>query len=120
MWAALSRSGLAASPLATSTMAFGTARWGTDETSSRDIFNAYLDAGGNFIDTADVYAGGRCEELLGDFMAVPRSARLGRHCNEVGVAAGHGVHTGGNGARHVRTALEASLRRLRTDYVDLL
>lgn len=116
----LGRSGLAVSPLALGTMTFGTARWGSGETGSRDVFNAYLDAGGNFIDSADVYSGGRCEEMLGEFIA----ARAARHsiviATKSGFATGHGVHTGGNGATHVRAALEGSLRRLRTDYVDML
>ncbi len=60
----LGRSGLAVSPLALGTMTFGTARWGLDEAGSAAVFNAYVEAGGNFIDTADVYAGGRSEEML--------------------------------------------------------
>ena len=114
------RSGLAVSPLALGTMTFGTARWGSSELASRDVFNAYLDAGGNFIDTANVYSGGRCEEMLGHFIA-ERAARdrvvIATKC---GFATGQGVHTGGNGAKHVHSALEASLKRLQTDYVDML
>ena len=52
----LGRSGLVISPLALGTMTFGTARWGSNEEVSRQVFNAYVDAGGNFIDTADVYS----------------------------------------------------------------
>ena len=65
----LGRSGLVVSPLALGTMTFGTARWGLDETGSYAVFNAYVEAGGNFVDTADVYAGGRSEEMLGRFIA---------------------------------------------------
>ena len=57
----LGRSGLVVSPLALGTMTFGTARWGQNEEGSRAVFNAYVDAGGNFVDTADVYSGGRSE-----------------------------------------------------------
>ena len=64
----LGRSGLVISPLALGTMTFGTARWGSNEEVSRQVFNAYVDAGGNFIDTADVYSGGRSEEMLGTFI----------------------------------------------------
>ena len=116
----LGRSGLVVSPLALGTMTFGTARWGSGDSGSREVFNAYLDAGGNFIDTADVYSGGRCEEMLGEFIA-DRAAR-----DEIviatksGFATAQGVHSGGNGAKHVRAALEGSLKRLRTDYVDML
>ena len=54
----LGRSGLVVSPLSLGTMTFGTARWGIDEAGSAAVFNAYLDLGGNFVDTADVYSGG--------------------------------------------------------------
>ena len=116
----LGRSGLAVSPLALGTMTFGTARWGSDETRSRDVFNAYLDAGGNFIDTADVYAGGRCEEMLGQFIAERGARDRVVLATKSGFAAGQGVHTGGNGAKHICAALEGSLKRLQSDFVDLL
>lgn len=116
----LGRSGLAVSPLALGTMTFGTARWGSGDISSRDVFNAYLDAGGNFIDTADVYSGGRCEEMLGEFIAARGAREAVVLATKSGFATGDGVHRGGNGAKHVRAALEGSLKRLRTDYVDML
>ncbi len=65
----LGRSGLVVSPLALGTMTFGTARWGMDEAGSRTVFDAYLDAGGTLVDTADVYAEGRSEAMLGRFVA---------------------------------------------------
>ena len=65
----LGRSGLVVSPLGLGTMTFGTTRWGSDEEGSQAVFDAYMDAGGNFIDTVDVYSGGRCEEMLGGFIA---------------------------------------------------
>ena len=65
----LGRSGLAVSPLALGTMTFGAGRWGSDEATSRAIFDTYVEAGGNFVDTADVYSGGRSEEMLGSFVA---------------------------------------------------
>lgn len=116
----LGRSGLAVSPLALGTMTFGTARWGSAEAGSRDVFNAYLDAGGNFIDTADVYSGGRCEEMLGQFVAERAVRDRVVIATKSGFATGQGLHTGGNGAKHVHAALEASLKRLQTDYVDML
>lgn len=116
----LGRSGLVVSPLALGTMTFGTARWGSAEASSRDVFNAYLDAGGNFIDTADIYAGGRCEEMLGRFIADRAARESVVIATKSGFASGQGLHTGGNGAKHVHAALEASLKRLQTDYVDML
>ena len=115
----LGRSGLVISPLALGTMTFGTNRWGVPETGARDIFNAYLDAGGNFFDTADVYSGGRSEEMLGKFIAERGARERVVVATKSGFAAGQGAHTGGNGAKHIRAALDGSLRRLQTDYVDL-
>ena len=65
----LGRSGLTVSPFALGTMTFGAGRWSSDEATSRAVFDAYVEAGGNFVDTADVYSGGRSEEMLGSFVA---------------------------------------------------
>jgi aryl-alcohol dehydrogenase-like predicted oxidoreductase len=115
----LGRSGLVVSPLALGTMTFGTARWGTDDHNPQAIFNAYVDAGGNFLDTADVYAGGRSEQLLGRFIAERNLRDQVVVATKAGFAAGSGVHTGGNGAKHLYSALDGSMQRLATDYVDL-
>jgi aryl-alcohol dehydrogenase-like predicted oxidoreductase len=117
----LGRSGLIISPLALGTMTFGTQRWGSPDDISATIFNAYVDAGGNFIDTADVYANGRSEELIGGYIA-DRSLRdqlvLATKFGFHGGKPGH-PHAGGNGRKHIYQALEGSLRRLQTDYIDL-
>ena len=65
----LGRSGLRVSPLCLGTMTFGT-DWGfgADEQTARNIFNRYLEAGGNFLDTADGYTGGTSEKLVGNFV----------------------------------------------------
>lgn len=115
----LGRSGLAVSPLALGTMTFGTARWGMDETGSRAVFDAYVGRGGNFIDTADVYAGGESEAMVGRFVAERACRDRLVLATKSGFATAKGPHAGGNGAKHVRTALEGSLRRLQTDFVDL-
>lgn len=113
------RSGLAVSPLALGTMTFGTSRWGSGEEDSRAIFNEYVDAGGNFIDTADVYASGKCEEMIGTFIA-DRSLRDSIVlATKAGFAVGQGPHAGGNGAKHIYAALDGSLLRLKTDYIDM-
>ena len=65
----LGRSGLVVSPLALGTMTFGSGGWGADESTSRAIFDTYRGAGGNFIDTADIYTGGESERLVGRFIA---------------------------------------------------
>ena len=116
----LGRSGLIVSPLALGTMTFGTPRWGTTDDVSADIFRAYVEAGGNFIDTADVYSGGRSEELVGQYVA----AHGWRDRLVLGTKFGFGAargnpHAGGNGRKQIYRALEGSLRRLGTDYVDL-
>ncbi len=115
----LGRSGLVVSPLALGTMTFGTARWGVDEAGSRDIFNAYLQAGGNFIDTADVYSGGRSESMIGDFVAERGVRDQVVIATKAGFSTGAAPLAGGNGARHIHAALEGSLKRLRTDFIDL-
>lgn len=117
----LGRSGLRVSPLCLGTMTFGNAwGWGADEAGARAVFDAYVDAGGNFVDTADIYTGGQSEELLGRMIA-ERGLR-----DRVVLATKFSINTekgnpnaGGNGRKHVRRALETSLRRLGTDHVDL-
>lgn len=115
----LGRSGLVVSPFCLGTMTFGTARWGSGEGESRAVFNAYVEAGGNFIDTADVYSSGRSEEMLGAFIADGALRERIVLATKAGFADGQGPHAGGNGAKHLRAALEASLKRLRTEYVDM-
>jgi len=116
---ALGRSGLAISPLALGTMTFGAARWGSGEDVSRAVFNAYVEAGGNFVDTADVYSSGRSEEMLGGFIADRSMRDQLVVATKAGFAAGKDPHSGGAGAKHLHAALDGSLRRLRTDFVDL-
>ena len=116
----LGRSGLIVSPLALGTMTFGTARWGSDGDASEAVFDAYVGAGGNFIDTADVYAGGRSEELLGGYVARRQLRDKLVLATKLGFGAQPGnPHGGGNGRKHIYQALEGSLRRLKTDYLDL-
>ncbi|MBL6082371.1 aldo/keto reductase [Belnapia sp. T18] len=115
----LGRSGLLVSPLALGTMTFGTTRWGADEAGSRAIFERYVELGGNFIDTADVYSGGRSEEMVGHFVAESGLRDRMVIATKSGFATGQGFHQGGNGARHIHAAVERSLRRLRTDFIDL-
>jgi aryl-alcohol dehydrogenase-like predicted oxidoreductase len=116
----LGRSGLAVSPLALGTMTFGAGRWGADEAGSRAIFDAYVEAGGNFADTADVYSGGESETMLGRFLA----ERGNRDTMVIATKSGFPRRqdtplAGGNSARNIRDGIEGSLRRLGTDYIDL-
>ena len=117
----LGRSGLRVSPLCLGTMTFGTAwGWGSEDSTARIIFDRYLDVGGNFIDTADGYTNGKSEELLGKFI-VERKVRdrvvLATKFT-FSVEPGN-PNAGGNGRKNIYRALESSLRRLKTDYIDL-
>lgn len=115
----LGRSGLVVSPLALGTMTFGVARWGMERAQAEAVFDAYVAAGGNLVDTADVYAGGRSEEMLGAMIADRGLRDRLVVATKSGFAVGNGPHAGGNGAKHIRAALDGSLRRLGTDYIDL-
>lgn len=115
----LGRSGLVVSPLALGTMTFGVARWGMERAEADAVFNAYVDAGGNLIDTADVYAGGRGEEMLGAMIAERGLRDTLVVATKSGFSTGKGPHAGGNGSKQMHAALEGSLRRLKTDFIDL-
>ena len=126
----LGRSGLVVSPLALGTMTFGPGEWGADEATSRAIFNAYRDAGGNFVDTADIYSGGESEALVGrfikeaggrdDIVLATKFAFNGSASPLTAAQAGGGnPNAGGAGAKNIHRALDASLKRLGTDHVDL-
>ena len=108
----LGHSGLPVSPLALGTMTFGNKSWGSPDDVSASIFNAYVDAGGTFVDTADVYSGGKSEELVGRFVSE-------RTLRDRVVLATKYSFSGGNGRKNLYRALEGSLRRLGTDYIDL-
>lgn len=116
----LGRSGLIVSPLALGTMTFGTQRWGSSDETSEAIFNAYVEAGGNFIDTADTYAKGRSEELVGRFFAERGLRDQMVLATKFTWNAVPGVPvTSGNGRKNIYRALYGSLERLQTDYLDL-
>lgn len=123
----LGRSGLRVSRLALGTMTFGNGgirgiggNWGADEAAARTIFNRYIAAGGNFIDTANSYAGGLSEKLVGAFVAeaglrddVVIATKFSNN-----VSPGN-PNAGGNGRKAMMQAVDASLKRLKTDYIDL-
>lgn len=116
----LGRSGLAVSPLALGTMTFGAGRWGADDAASRRIFDAYADAGGNFVDTADVYSGGESEAMLGRFLRDSGMRDRMVVATKSGFPRGEGNPlAGGNSARNIRDGLEGSLRRLGTGHIDM-
>jgi aryl-alcohol dehydrogenase-like predicted oxidoreductase len=116
----LGRSGLRVSELALGTMTFGPDwGWGADLDESRAIFRRYVEAGGNFIDTASNYTDGTSERYVGELISGERDRFV--------VATKYTLsldrddpNAGGNHRKSLVRALEQSLRRLDTDYVDLL
>jgi aryl-alcohol dehydrogenase-like predicted oxidoreductase len=117
----LGRSGLRVSRLALGTMTFGT-DWGfgADKDGVRAMFNAYVDAGGNFFDSADMYTGGTAETWLGELIAERGMRDKAVIATKFGHSAEPGnPNAGGNGRKSVLRAVEASLKRLGTDYIDL-
>ncbi len=115
----LGSTGLRVSELCLGAMTFGDDwGWGADEATSRAVFEAFSDAGGTFVDTADVYTGGTSERLLGTFLKGRRDRYV--------VATKYAISTDrtdpnaeGGGRKNLRRSHEASLRRLQTDHVDL-
>ena len=117
----LGRSGLCVSPLCFGTMTFGT-EWGfgVEEKISREMFDRYLEAGGNFVDTADGYTNGHSEQMVGKFVAENRLRDRVVIATKFTFNAEPGnPNAGGNGRKNIYRAIEGSLRRLQTDYVDL-
>jgi aryl-alcohol dehydrogenase-like predicted oxidoreductase len=113
----LGRSGTVVSNLALGTMTFGTE---TDEATSHAQLHRYLDAGGNLVDTANVYSGGVSEEIIGNWLA----ANAGMRSRVVLASKGRfplrdGVNDLGLSRRHLNLALDASLRRLQAEWIDL-
>src|SRR2546429_900259 len=114
----LGRSGLVVSDLCLGTMIFGEESVrGTAAGEAEQMIHRFLDAGGNFIDTADVYAGGHSEEIVGEALQGKRDqvvlatkvrSRTGARQNDVGLS-----------RYHIMNNINTSLRRLKTDHVDL-
>ena len=116
----LGRSGLIVSPFCLGTMTFGNDRWGSSDEEARRIFDRYVEEGGNFLDCADGYAEGKSEEVLGRFIAESKLRDKVVLATKFTFAAEEGnPNSGGNGRKNAYRALEGSLRRLGTDYVDL-
>jgi aryl-alcohol dehydrogenase-like predicted oxidoreductase len=120
-YALLGKSGLRVSPFCLGTMTFGTEwGWGSPIETARAIFTRYLEAGGNFIDTADGYTNGKSEEMLGQFIKEAGNRdRIVLATKYTFNAVPGDPNAGGNGRKNMHRALEGSLRRLQTDYVDL-
>ena len=113
----LGNSGTIVSEFALGTMTFGAE---ADETASHAILERYLDAGGNFLDTADVYTAGASESIIGRWLARNPGRRDGVVIATKGrFPMGSGPNDLGLSRAHLRTALDASLRRLGVEHIDL-
>jgi len=114
----LGKSGLRVSELCLGTMTFMDGlSWGASKPACQAIFDAFLEAGGNFIDTSNSY--GTSEPYLGEFMAGDRD-RIVLSTKYGGSMPSQNVNSSGNHRKSLIGSVEASLRHLRTDYIDLL
>jgi len=119
----LGRTGLKVAALCLGGNTFG---WTTDQKASEAVLDAYMEAGGNFIDTADIYSiwapgnkGGESETALGTWMAARKNRRAVVMATKVMGPMGSGPNDSGLSRQHIMEGVEASLRRLQTDYLDL-
>ncbi|MDX6347742.1 MAG: hypothetical protein QOF84_2532, partial [Streptomyces sp.] len=117
----LGRSGLRVSPLALGAMNFDDGSWGSDESASFALLDRYREAGGNFVDTANMYSAGQSEQALGAYFAKHPGVR-----DRLVLATkfGGNMHAGdpnggGAGRKAIREQVDSSLGRLGTDYIDL-
>lgn len=112
--------GLRVSKFCLGTMTFGTSwGFGSDKEECKQVFNSYLDSGGNFIDTANVYTNGESEEFLGSFLQNERR-RLILSTKYSLCTDNEDINSFGNHRRNLVLSVEDSLKRLRTDYIDIL
>jgi len=117
----LGNSGLRVSELCLGTMTFGeTWGWGATKEDSRKQLELFTEAGGNFVDTSVNYTDGTSEEYLGEFMAGQRNRYVLATKYSLTTETSTDPNSGGNSLKSMRWAVETSLRRLQTDYVDLL
>jgi len=116
----LGNSGLRVSELCLGTMTFGEDwGWGADKEESRAVFQAFAEAGGNFLDTANIYTNGTSETLVGEFVKGDREKWVIATKYSLNTRPGD-VNACGNHRKNLFQAVEASLKRLGTDYIDLL
>ncbi len=114
----LGESGLLVSRICLGTMTFGMKGWGCDHDTSVAIVKKFVESGGNFIDTADMYSAGVSEEYLGDAIADMNRDDLVL-ASKCWFRMGKTPNAKGLSRKHIFEAIDATLRRLRTDYLDL-
>lgn len=115
----LGPSGLRVSQLCLGTATFGNRAWGCDEAEARLILDQFLEAGGNFIDTANKYADGASEEILGRLLKGRRD-QVVLATKYTAIMDARDLNSSGNHRKSLVRSLEASLRRLATEFVDIL
>lgn len=119
----LGPSGLRVSELCLGTMTFGEDwGWGADKTTSQQIFEAFVQAGGNFIDTSNNYTNGTSERYVGEFVHAEREKYVvaTKYTLRVKPNDAADVNLGGNSRKSLLRSVENSLKRLNTDYIDVL
>jgi aryl-alcohol dehydrogenase-like predicted oxidoreductase len=115
----LGKSGLRVSEICLGAMTFGEEwGWGASKEDSRRVFDVYVDAGGNFVDTANNYTGDTSEKYVGEFIASDRNRFVLATKYTSNTRRGD-PNAGGNHRKNMVQSLEASLKRLNTDYIDL-
>lgn len=115
----LGNSGLRVSELSLGTMTFGEDwGWGAAKDEAQKVYNAFCDAGGNFIDTANLYTNGTSEKFLGEFIKGRRESMV-LATKFTNALPGKDPNAAGNHRKNMMQAVEASLKRLQTDYIDL-
>src|SRR5207249_9717654 len=115
----LGNSGLRVSELCLGTMTFGEDwGWGASREEARKLYKVFRETGGNFIDTANVYTNGASETLLGEFMAGDRESVV-LATKYTNAPPGTDPNAAGNHRKSMMQAIEGSLKRLKTDYIDL-
>jgi aryl-alcohol dehydrogenase-like predicted oxidoreductase len=116
----LGKSGLRVSELSLGTMTFGEEwGWGANKDESCKMFDAFAAAAGNFLDTADGYTDGTSEKMLGEFVKGDRERFVIATKFSFNAFKPNDPNGGGNHRKHMMEALNASLKRLGTEYVDL-
>lgn len=117
----LGRSGLKVSELCLGTMGFGTeGGWGADRATSFDILDAYADAGGNFLDTANIYKLGTSEKIIGDYLAMHDRDYFALATKYTLKDNTTNPNASGNNRKNMMRSVEESLKRLKTDFIDVL
>src|SRR6202022_1291003 len=115
----LGKSGLRVSEAALGAMTFGDEwGWGSPKAEAQKVYETYREAGGNFIDTANFYTSGTSEKFVGEFIKGHRE-RVVLATKYSNAAPGNNPNAAGNHRKSMMQALEASLKRLQTDYIDM-